>query len=777
MKNLITVLLLFSAALSLFAQTDESYKLYDDSEVGSIEITIDTVALAWIYEHPQSDSMRVANVHFKNKWIDEYVDSVGFRLRGNTSREAQKKSFKVSFNTFFKGRKFYGVEKLNLNGEHNDPSIIRSKLCWDLFGEIGMTASRAAHIAVYVNGEYYGLYISVEHIDEEFVAKNYDDDSGNLWKCLYPADLTYRGPDPEDYYPYAENDRPYELKTNKEEFDYAPLAKLISIINLTPDDELPDSLESFLNIKEVLQYFAMDVLLGSWDDYRSLMNNYYLYFEPKENIFHLIPYDYDNTFGIDWFEVDWANANPYDFPKVADGSRPLAERLLNNNQYRNLFTHFLEFYNDNVVNISNLGYPIYLIKDMITPFAEDDYYRTLDYGFTMDDFNNSYSLDGYSNQHVKRGLQEFISVRNQSLPAMLNYVEADPIVYDIKVFPENPQPEDTIYISASVFDNDEISAVGIKYQYPMLPTIIDEPMTYSPVEGTKRVEESDLWKGNLHPLGEGKSVKFKVYAIDGEGNVFDFPRTKYITVSSPSANVSNLKINELLAKNDTTLADQDGEFDDWLEIFNPTWETIDLSGSYLTDKKTNLTKWSFPEGTTIQPEEHLLIWCDEDENQSGLHTNFKLSANGEFLALVASDGVTVIDSVTFPAQTADISYGRYPDAEESWRFMSPTPRQPNDNVLAAEDDENLPSQFKLRQNYPNPFNPSTTIKYELPEAGFVTLRIYDLLGREILTLVNKKQSSGKYEVKFDAGRLTSGIYIYQLRAGQFSESRKAMLMK
>ena len=60
----------------------------------------------------------------------------------------------------------------------------------------------------------------------------------------------------------------------------------------------------------------MDILVGSWDDYWSLMNNYYLYHDPAEDKFHWIPYDYDNTFGVDWFDVDWSNSNPYNFPMV-----------------------------------------------------------------------------------------------------------------------------------------------------------------------------------------------------------------------------------------------------------------------------------------------------------------------------------------------------------------------------------------------------------------------------------------------------------------------------
>ena len=135
---------------------DDSWKVYDDSEIAVVEITVAPEDLIWIYENVESDSLHLATVHYQNAFIDEIIDSVGFRLRGNTSRNAQKKSFKLDFNHFISGREFYDVEKINLNGEHNDPSIVRSKLCWDIFQEIGVTSSRAVHAKVFINGEYYG---------------------------------------------------------------------------------------------------------------------------------------------------------------------------------------------------------------------------------------------------------------------------------------------------------------------------------------------------------------------------------------------------------------------------------------------------------------------------------------------------------------------------------------------------------------------------------------------------------------------------------------------
>ena len=92
-------------------------------------------------------------------------------------------------------------------------------------------------------------------------------------------------------------------------------------------------------------------------------------------------------------------------------------------------------------------------------------------------------------------------------------------------------------------------------------------------------------------------------------------------------------------------------------------------------------------------------------------------------------------------------------------------------------DNLLPTEYALEQNFPNPFNPSTTIKYQLPKDGLVTLKIYDILGREVATLVNEEKIAGKYQVNFNASSLASGVYIYKLQAGDFVSSKKMLLLK
>ena len=101
----------------------------------------------------------------------------------------------------------------------------------------------------------------------------------------------------------------------------------------------------------------------------------------------------------------------------------------------------------------------------------------------------------------------------------------------------------------------------------------------------------------------------------------------------------------------------------------------------------------------------------------------------------------------------------------------PPPPPTTDGIVS------LPTAYQLHQNYPNPFNPSTIIRFALPEAQHVTLKVFTLLGSEVATLLNDVESAGNKEVAFDAGNLPSGIYVYRITAGTYYETRKMVVMK
>lgn len=769
--------ILLLAVLNTFGQTkDNSWKLYDDSEVAKAYITMNKDAFDWMMKNYQSDSLHVCTFRYKNKYIDTTLTDVGIRIRGNTSRSAQKKSFKISFNTFVKGREFYDVDKLNLNGEHNDPSISRSKVSWMLFEKSGLPSSRANHVAVYINDVYMGLYISVENIDDEFLKKRYNDGTGNLYKCLYGAS-------------FAPGSNNYTQETNEETPDMSQILRLINILNTIPTQVLPDSLEKIMFVDEFLKYQAMNVIIGQWDDYWSNMNNYYIYFEPTEGKFHWIPYDYDNTFGIDWFSYDWTQADPFNFKKISNTKRPLIEKVLANNQYRDLYAHFLQHIVKNTFQYFQLSNYVLGIRDKIRSFALEDTYRRKDYQFSDADFENSFNMSPFTTtsqgKHAKKSILQFVNERNIYLNNRINFVGSAPIVYKLNYFPKNPGPNDSIYVYASGFASEGVDKINIQFHPGLLTVVYFYQMKFSPVPNSTNVDDADRWVGVIPPLGKNGFGKFKLEIVDKKGVKGLYPRYDFVTLKTREYSTgSGLVINEFLADNVKTIKDpantSKDEFDDWIELYNPTLNEIELTGLYLTDDNSNLDKWQIKQqNLKLKPGEHILVWCDEQGNQNGLHASFKLSKSGEYVALVGSDGKTIIDELTFGPQQSDISYGRVPSGASKWASMKPTPG--TTNITTDIKEKEIPTEFAFAA-YPNPFNPSTTIQYTLPTFEDVSISIYDLLGNRVWENILFAQTPGIYKVNWSGKNnftnyVSSGIYFCRINAGKYNASIKLILLK
>jgi hypothetical protein len=157
------------------------------------------------------------------------------------------------------------------------------------------------------------------------------------------------------------------------------------------------------------------------------------------------------------------------------------------------------------------------------------------------------------------------------------------------------------------------------------------------------------------------------------------------------------------------------------------------------------------------------------------YLNGSLTTNKQSVSYAWFDqrGITIL-SYTNPSDSVNFTTASIIEAE-----LSPASAELINNLI--------PKNFQLEQNYPNPFNPTTRIRYSIPEASLATIKVYDMLGTEVATLVNEEQSAGNYEVDFSAKggstsggndyNLASGIYFYKLQAGSFSETRKMILMK
>jgi len=191
----------------------------------------------------------------------------------------------------------------------------------------------------------------------------------------------------------------------------------------------------------------------------------------------------------------------------------------------------------------------------------------------------------------------------------------------------------------------------------------------------------------------GEAVRFGHQAADvsygryGDGNAMWVPfaqptpgrRNASSGVNWPASLRGILFVNEWLASNiGSNMRDNSGQRDDWFELYNAGDVPIDLGGYYVTDHMTTPTTFRIPYSNVIGPRGHALFWADKDEEQGLTHCSFNLSGNGEDLAIYEKNGVTLIDSITFAAQTTNISQGRRPDGAPNLSFFShPTMDGPN----------------------------------------------------------------------------------------------------
>jgi spore coat protein CotH len=406
----------------------------------SIYVTMSEDDYNWMV-HPDniwSDEYQHATVTYKGSHglQTDYPD-LGIRLRGNTSRKNKKKSFKLSFSKFNKNQRFFGLKKLNLKANVNDPSCVREHLVMNLYREFNVVVARVNQIKFFINNNYMGVYSNVEQIDKTFLDSRYTNKKGNLYKCTYPADL--------DDLDKVYDNSVYELKTNKDENNRDHLYAFIQFLRSATASDFNLHIEEYIDVNEYVKQLAIEILTGHWDGYSYNKNNYYLYYNPDENRFEYIPYDTDNTLGIDWIGRDWAERNIYDWAKHGE-PRNLHTRILSIEKYKEELTQNIdqlldhEFTSTYQMNLANS------FKDLIRQSVINDSYYPLDYSYTIQSFDNSYTVNNVIGQ-AKYGIQPYIEKRAQTAKDQLDEsflsVSDQTLFSGYKIYP-NPINENKI---------------------------------------------------------------------------------------------------------------------------------------------------------------------------------------------------------------------------------------------------------------------------------------------------------------------------------------------
>jgi spore coat protein H len=722
-----------------FAQNNfpDNGVVFKDDELANIQITLDPDSLLLLYNNIYGNYNFPCTFIFQNSLASDTIYNAGIGLRGNTSLQSAKKSFQITFNALVPGQKYHGLSKMNLNGEHNDPCIIRSKICWDMLRNFGVPAPRANHVKVYINGNYYGLYINVENINDDFVQSRFGNENGNLYKCLYGSDLTWLGNNQSAY-----ETSNYELKTNELTNDRSDLIHFIDVLNNTPISDLQCELEKVLNVDNMIRCMAFDVLSGNWDGPLYNKNNFFLYKNTFTNKFEYIPYDLDNTLGIDWLGQDWGIRNIYNW--IPNGQpRPLYEKILAVPEYNSRFTYYITKFIDQYFNEAFLFPRIDTLKSKIQTAAEQDIYRTLDWGFTINDFNTSFT-QALGNQ-VAYGLKDYISVRIFNATQQLNTYNLNPII--TQYIHSYPGSGDNLFISAFVED-DNLQTVSVKY---IINSNSQQTLTLYDDGLHNDGDNADYTFANsISGLTSGDAIFFHIESNDGSGNSISYPRCIddliYVNPITP-----DLVINEFMTSNNTSLQDNYFEYDDWVELYNYGNTTIQLGNKFLTDDINNRTQYQLPD-IQLLPNKYILIWCDKDGWQGENHAGFKLSSASGNISLIDGfdNSLAIIDSVNYNQQTSDISSARVPNGTGSYVFQSSTPQYNNELVSVKEINVN---NIII---YPNPVSAGNNL-YLNSDEDIISIKISDLVGKEIY-LIKSNISINKLSIP---SSIINGIYFVE----------------
>jgi spore coat protein H len=401
-----------------------------------------------------SDSL-IALFHSDNRWTNhsypanfiyderDTIKMVGVRIKGNSSRNAIKQSLKIDIDEF-RNITYQGLKTFNLNGNHNDPSMSREFLSAQVMFRSEIASLRANSVKLFINGTYYGLYTHAEQVNKQFLESRFGNNNGNLYKCSWPADLSWIDGNQNSYKSIINqpilNERAYDLKTNEKADDYSNLVALIRTINKTPDANFKQAIDTIFEVSSYLKTLAAEVLIGHWDNYFFNKNNYYLYHNPVTKKFTYLPYDMDNTFGVQWGVSNINNRNIHDWGNLSGAKSPLTYRILAVPEFKIKYENYLRTLIDSVFNEQVLFPVLDSMKIILANAVESDPYFSgkwpSDYGYTIKNWENSYNSP--IDDHATFGLKPYISDRVKSARSQFLFKPNTSEIYlkdELKIYP------------------------------------------------------------------------------------------------------------------------------------------------------------------------------------------------------------------------------------------------------------------------------------------------------------------------------------------------------
>lgn len=687
------------------------------------------------------------------------LDSVGVRFKGNTSYSkvnGDKKSFNVEVDWKISSNEIGGYHTFNLNNAYQDESFLR-EVMYAYSIRRHVPGLKASFSWLTINGQDWGLYPCVQQLNKDMYSDWFTSNNGASWRAQGVQGGGGPGPGSQwgdgttalnDLAPANNYSTYYPLKYSDYTNPYDHLAALCDKLNNTPLSDLEDTMKVYMDLDRTLWFLASEIAFTDDDGYvYKGKQDYYLFKEAATGQF--VPMEFDGNSPMAMNKASsWSPF--YNAQKV---NYPLLNRLLQVPSIRQRYlAHMRTIINEEL--------------DQTTFDNKINYYVSLIDTAVQNDPKKLYSYADFQNE--VNVLKNFVSTRRNYLNSNSEVAETAPTISSASHYSNNvqwarPNSNQTVDVKASITSSNGISAVYMYYSGAINGQFI-KVLMYDDGAHNDGAANDGVYGATIPGHSGGTWVRYYVEAVanntaksvsylpvGAEHDVF-----VYLVEPSQAAN-KDIVINEIMAANNTAVADNNGEYDDWIEIHNKSNTAIDISGWFITDDQFNLKKHVFPNGTIINPQGYYILWADEDGSQGSDHANFKLSSGGEELLLMNSN-LEIVDELLWGNLPADSGYARNPNATGNFVVKHQTWALNNNWAVGIENviDE---SQFAI---YPNPANDYVVIKMSDNAANKISeIELLDITGKKLASV------EANNEIAISTVHLADGMYL--LRFGNVSK--------
>lgn len=740
MKNSLTALLLGMAGLS--AQAQDFYNIDAIQEIRLIFIQNNWDDLLDSLKNADDQDFLIAASAEINGQI---FDSVGVKYKGNNSYDPDnaKNPLHIELDFVQPNQNYLGIKDIKLGNAYSDPSFVREALGYEILGRYA-DAPRANFTRVWINSQYWGVFVNVESVNKRFARNHFHTGGQNpFFKCNpddydgpgtggnYP-DLVYDSPDSTDYYAQ------YKLESDH------GWRELLTLMDTLKNH--PAGLPALLDVDRALWMLAFNNAFVNLDSYTgAYAQNYYLY---RDDNGRWLPVVWDINLGFGAFPLlnppggtggppltltQMQQLDP--LAQAGNPNRPLIRQTLADPVWQRMYLAHLRTllqenadYADRAAGLQ-AGIAADVQSDPKKFFSYADFQNNLDL-----------SVDGGFAGAVP-GLTELMGPRFDYLAAHPLLAAEPPAVAGLSA---EPAGNNQIRLTATL--TTPADAVLAGWRFDSAAVFQKIPLLDDGLHGDGAAGDGIF--GGVFPI-LGPHAQYFLYAENASAGRFLPPRAEFnfftYEVTLPVATAGQVVLNEFLADNENGERDEAGEREDWLELFNTTGQTLSLEGLYLSDKTAEPDKWAFPAGAFLPAGGYQIVWLDENPGQGPYHANFKLDAGGETL-LLSAGMAPPFEQVFFGQQQPDVSFGRFPNGTGPFTTMPTTFKGPNS--LSSGINASFSTKIKI---FPNPATDVLRVETDAP-LGLV--QAFDALGRTVFF----REINDARAVDLNFGHLPPGLY-------------------